>query len=271
MRDWKEKTLEYWPTINRMAARRFGEGVLAEEAALAVVEGLKAGNWQRLREYKEQSTLKTFVRTLTVRLLEDFARKRFGRIRPPLWVKTFGGIWEKLFTALCFERLPVAEAVEIVLQRQTAAGKEEIESAAYSLLARIPDCGAHQGLEVAYGEENSSDGDHGVAVPDRALEKQQKKEVLEAIFQLVLGETEFAASGAFLRRVSQLQLCLTPEEKLLLKLCYQDDLGVTKAGKMLGMTRFQVHGKKRRLMVRLKGEFERTGLAKDLRLLLDDL
>ena len=169
MTDWKEKTLEYWPTINRMAARRFGEGVLAEEAALAVIEGLKADNWQRLREYKELSTLKTFVRILTVRLLEDFARKRFGRIRPPLWVKSFGGIWEKLFTALCFERLSVAEAVEIVLQRQTAAGKEEIESAAYSLLARIPDCGVHRGLEVTYGEEHSSLSDHGAAVPGRAL------------------------------------------------------------------------------------------------------
>ncbi len=146
-----------------MAARRFGEGVLAEEAALAVIDGLKADNWHRLRAYNEQATLTTFVRTLTVRLLEDFARKRFGRVRPPLWVKTFGGIWEKLFTALCLERLPVAEAVEIVLQRQTDAGKKEIESAAYDLLARIPDCGMHQGLEVAYEEENSSDGEHGEA------------------------------------------------------------------------------------------------------------
>lgn len=266
MTDWKEKTLVYWPTINRMAVRRFGEGVWAEEAALAVIEGLQADNWRRLREYKKQSTLKTFVRTLTARLLEDFARKRFGRTRPPLWVKTLGGIWEKLFTALCLERLPVVEAVEIVRQRQTTAGEKEIESAAYSLLARIPDCGAHQGLEVAYKDAYKKEN-----YPDREIEKQQNKELLEAIFQLVLGEEEWHVSDVLIRKVSQLQLSLAPEEKLLLRLCYQDGFGVSQAGKMLGMTRFQVHGKKRRLMARLRGELERTGLAKDLRLLLDDL
>ena len=111
----------------------------------------------------------------------------------------------------------------------------------------------------------------GKRFPIAHWKNSKKKKLLEAIFQLVLGETECAASDALLRKVSQLQLCLAPEEKLLLKLCYQDGLGVTKAGKMLGMTRFQVHGKKRRLMARLKGEFERTGLAKDLRSLLDDV
>lgn len=118
-----------------MAARRFGQGVVAEEAALAVIDGLRADNWRRMRGYNEQAVLTTFIRVLTARLLEDFARKRFGRSRPPLWVKTFGGIWSILFTALCLERLPVSEAVEIVLQRQTAAGRKEIESAAYNLLA----------------------------------------------------------------------------------------------------------------------------------------
>jgi RNA polymerase sigma factor (sigma-70 family) len=267
--DWNEKALAYWETINNMAARRFGEGVLAEEAALAVIDGLRADNWQRLRAYNEKATFATFVRTLTARLLEDFARKRFGRVRPPLWVKTFGGIWEKLFTALCLERLPVSEAVEVILQRQMAVKKTEIESAAYQLLARIPDCGKHQGLEVAYEEENSSGGDHGDPISDRSVEERQKKELFEAIFQLVLGEKEFEVSDTLLKKINQLEISLSPEEKLLLKLCYQDGLGVAKAGEMLGMSRFQAHGKKRRLMARLKEEFERTGLAEDLRPLLD--
>lgn len=269
MTDWKEKALAYWDTINSMAVRRFGEGVLAEEAALAVIDGLKAENWHRLSAYNEKATFATFIRTLTARLLEDFARKRFGRVRPPLWVKTFGGIWGKLFTALCLERLPVTEAVEVVLSRQVATKKTEIESAAYQLLARIPDCGKHQGLEVAYEEENGSDENHGEAISDCSVEDRQKKELFEAIFQLVLGEGEFKVSDNLSKKFKQLEICLSPEEKLLLKLCYQDGYGVAKAGEMLGMSRFQAHGKKRRLMVRLKEEFERTGLAQDLRPLLD--
>ncbi len=268
MTDWKEKALAHWETINSMAARRFGEGVLAEEAALAVFDGLNADNWHRLRAYNEKATFTTFIRTLTARLLEDFARTRFGRVRPPLWVKTLGGIWEKLFTALCLERLPLLDAVEVVLQRQSVIGEKEIESAAYDLLARISDCGTHQGLEVAY-EENSSAGDQGEPIPDRSVEEQQKKELFEAVFQLVLGVKDFVVSETLLKKINQLKVSLSPEEKLLLKLCYQEGLGVAQAGEMLGMSRFQAHGKKRRLMARLKEEFERVGLDKDLRSLLD--
>jgi RNA polymerase sigma factor (sigma-70 family) len=267
--DWKEKILGYWETIDSMAVRRFGEGALAEEAALAVIDGLQADNWRRLRAYNEKAKFVTFVRALTARLLEDFARKRFGRVRPPLWVKTFGGIWAQLFRALCLERLPVTEAVEVVLQRRAVSKRTEIENAAYQLLARIPDCGMHQGLEVAYEEENSSDGDYGKPIFDSVVEEQQKKELFEAIFQLILGEEEIRTSDGLLKKNNQLEISLSPDERLLLKLCYQDGLTVAKAGGMLGMSRFQAHGIKRRLMARLKEEFERTGLAQELRSLLD--
>jgi RNA polymerase sigma factor (sigma-70 family) len=267
--DWKEKTLACWETINRMAIRRFGEGVVAEEAALAVIEGLRADNWRRVRAYNEKATFVTFVRTLTARLLEDFSRQRFGRLRPPLWVKTFGGIWAKLFTALCLERLPLGEAVELVLQRQAAAQKSEIEAAASHLLARIPDCGMHQGLEVAFDEEKSTEGGQDKSLNHaHPIEDQQKKELFAAIFQLVLGETELQVSDTLLEKLNRLEIKLSAEEKLLVKLCYQEGLGVAQAGEMLGMSRFQAHGKKRRLMTRLKEEFERTGLAEELRPLL---
>jgi RNA polymerase sigma factor (sigma-70 family) len=268
--DWKEVTLSYWETINSMAVRRFGRGALAEEAALAVIDGLRADNWRRLSAYNETATLATFIRTLIVRLLEDFARKRFGRVRPPLWVKTFGGIWEKLFVALCLERLPLFEAVEVVWQRQLAGAKEEIENAAYHLLARIPDCGMHQGLEIAYEDENPSLAGQEREDSVRPVEDHQKKELLAAIFQLILGAEEFQVSDELLQKINRLKINLLPEEKLLLKLCFQDGLSVATAGQMLGMGRFQVHGKKRRLMARLKEELARTGLAEELRLLLSE-
>lgn len=269
MTDWKEKTLGYLETIDIMATRRFGQGALAEEAALAVIDGLKADNWRRIRAYNEKAKFVTFVRTLTARLLEDFARKRFGRVRPPLWVKTLGGIWSKLFEALCLERLSVTDAVEVVLQRQAVAKRSEIENATYQLLERIPDCGMHHGLEVAYEEENSSDEGDGKPPLHSVVEEQQKKELFEAIFQITTGEKEFELSGGLLKKMDELEINLAPGEKLLLKLCYQDGLTVAKAGEMLGMSRFQAHGKKRRLMARLKEEFERTGLAEELRPLLE--
>ena len=130
MVDWKKKTVEQWEKINRAAVRRFGDNSLAEEAALAVIEGLEFNDWQRVRGYSGKASFSTYVMVLTARLLEDFARTRFGRVRPPLWVKTMGGIWSKLFTALCLERLKVSEAVEVVFQRQFTSEKKEIDDAA---------------------------------------------------------------------------------------------------------------------------------------------
>lgn len=265
--EWKVKALAQWNTINNMAVRRFGEGALAEEAAIAVMDGLQADNWRRLRAYKGKASFVTFVRTLTTRLLEDFARKRFGRVRPPLWVKSFGGFWEKLFRALCLERLKVEDAVEVVLQRQMTASKKEIENAAYHLLARIPDCGIGQGMEIAF-EEIEQSWEDSAGDPGQSVEERQITEMFGAVFQLVLGEKKSKGSDSLLKKFKQLRVRLSPDEKILLKLCYQDGFGVTQAGKILGMSRFQAHGRMRRLMTRLKEEFERVGLSQELLLLL---
>jgi RNA polymerase sigma factor (sigma-70 family) len=265
--DWKEKTLAHWDSINKMAARRFGEGTLAEEAALAVMDGLSADDWRRIAAFGGRSSFSSFVMTLTARLLEDFARKRFGRVRPPLWVKSLGGIWEKLFTTLCLERLRPVEAVEVVLQRHVQAIKKEVEKAAYQLLAKIPGCGKSQGVEVTYEEGMEHSGD--TSVEGRGIEEGEKKKLFSMVCQLIFSVDDIEISSGFQEKFKALKIRLSSEEQLLLRLCFQDDLNVTEAGKMLGLTRFQVHGKMRRLMQRLKKEFERVGLDDELLLFLN--
>ena len=265
--DWKERTLAHWDSINKMAARRFGEGTLAEEAALAVMDGLSADDWRRVAAFGGRSSFSSFVMTLTARLLEDFARKRFGRVRPPLWVKSLGGIWEKLFTTLCLERLRPAEAVEVVLQRHMQAIKKEVEKAAYQLLAKIPGCGKNQGLEVVYEEGMAHSGDTGVE--GNGIEEGEKKNLFSVVCQFIFSVNDIEISSGFQEKFKALKIHLSPEEQLLLKLCYQDDLNVSEAGKMLGLTRFQAHGKMHRLMKRLKEEFERVGLDDELLLFLN--
>lgn len=266
--DWKERTLSHWDKINALAVRRFGRGPLAEEAALAVIDGLEADDWQRIRAFSGQASFSSFVMAISARLFEDFARKRYGRIRPPLWVQAFGGIWQKLFQALCLERLPVNDAVEVVHQRQVAAEKTAIETAAYELLARIPDCGMARGLEVTCEEEVPLEGESGGAGPAGTFETREQKELFRAIFQLVLGQELGGVGEDLLKKYNMVKISLTPEEKLLLKLCYQDGLGVSEAGEMLGITRFQAHGRMRRLLQRLQVEFQRCGLAEALRPML---
>ncbi len=260
MLEIKGKTLEQWGQINRAAVRRFGDNSFAEEAALAVMEGLEANNWQRVRAYGDKSTFRTYIRTITGRLLEDFARSKFGRVRPPLWVKTLGGIWSKLFIALCLERLVVREAVEVVSQRQLSVEKKDIEHAAYELLSRIVDCGTDQGLEVRYNEVDHVENEPTFPGQKEHLENQERDKMLYHLFQCILGDDQTAVLDDIGKSFDSLNIQIQPEEKLLLKLCFQEDLSVAAAGRLLGLTRYQAHGKMRRMMIRIRTEFERTGM-----------
>lgn len=266
MTDWKAKTLAHWHDINSLAVHRFGDNSMAEEAALAVIESLQADDWRKVRSFSGKSSFLTFLKVVVVRLLEDFARKRYGRIRAPLWVRTFGGVWEKLFELLCLRRLSVMEAVETVKQygvKQYA----ELEDAAYHLLERIPHCGQHQGLEVAYEEMGNTGSIHNSGV-NNTYEERQQKGLFSAVFAIVFGSSDVALTGEIVPKFCELKLSLTAQEKLMLKLCYQEEMSVTGAGKLLGMNRFQVHGKMRRLLKRLQEEFDRVGLTEELKLYL---
>ncbi len=268
MTDWKKKTVEQWEKINRAAVRRFGDTSLAEEAALAVMEGLEGNDWQRVRAYSGKASFSTYIMALTARLLEDFSRTRFGRVRSPLWVKTMGGIWSKLFTALCLERLKVSEAVEVVFQRQFTADKKEIEDAAYSLLGRIPDCGTDRGYEVEYDEICHGKAPAGLSQQGEKVEEDERGRMLSSLFQIILDREEKEISEETVGRLESLNIQLQPQDRMLLKLCFQDGLGVAAAGRLLGQTRYQAHGRMRRIMASIRKEFERTGLDRELLLFL---
>lgn len=257
--EWKERTLQHWQTINALAVRRFGPGSLAEEAALTVIDGLAAGEWRRVRGYAGRASFAAYIRAVTTRLLEDFARRRFGRRRPPLWLQTFGGFWLRLFQALCLERLPPHEAVERVKQSCPDESQPCLESAAFEILARIPDCGITQGQETELGEDVAApDGDGG-----DISERRQQEELLRAISALILGQPEPPPADIW-QRYRDININLHPQEILLLRLCFQDGLSVAEAGERLGLGRFQAHGRMRRLLKRLREELTRCGLAEAL-------
>lgn len=292
MGEIKEKVFLHWDLINRIAVKRFGNSALAEEAALAVIDGLQVDNWQRVRKFRGKASFTTFIGALAVRLLEDFARRKFGRTRPPVWLQRMGEMWQKLYRTLCLERLGTTEAIETVFQSETEAEKERIEDAAYEILARIPQCGSHQGLEISYNDNSangnisplSTDRGHGpydqggggnvsgtgsgVKGNEAVLEKMQTEILIDVVYRIVLGAELPQKHDVALEKFQQLQICLNSEERLLLKLCYRDHLPVSKAAKMLGLSRHQVNGKLRRLMLRLRTEFERVGLGEEMRLVL---
>jgi hypothetical protein len=270
--DWKEKAMSHWGLINRLANRRFTSDVIAEEAALFVINGLEDNNWQRLRDFSGNASLATYLSTLTYRLLEDFARKKFGRLRPPLWIQNLGGVWALLFRFLCQERLPVGEAVEHVRVRMPTEERADIEDSARTICAEVTDCGRHQDMEVPLEEEH--DCSDSKAESQQHLEEADRNLFFAALFKGVLdADRDDGIAGSItgsLACVITTGVRLEAEERLLLKMCFRDSIGVTEAGRMLGMNRHQVHGRLRRLLARLRSDFEKIGISGELRILLEE-
>ncbi len=259
---WKKKTLVHWDLINRLAVRRFGAAALAEEAAFFVVESLAADSWKRVKSHTGKGSFRSFLASLSWRLLEDFSRRRFGRVRPPLWIKELGGIWPLLFSLLCLQRFSVSDTVESISCHNSTHAKESIEEAAFTLLGRIPHCGKQQGLEFPF-EESDGEGKSDKS-PEQLLEKEEQESLFAALFGQVTGfETDFQVPERF-ASLFQEGLELVPEERLLLKLIYQDNVGVNRAGSLLGLNRDQVNGRLRRLLARLRKDFQRLGLGEEL-------
>ncbi|WP_136796169.1 hypothetical protein [Desulfosediminicola ganghwensis] len=272
MIDWNKQITAHWKLIDVLAVRRFGKGTTAEEAALFVVDKLLADDCSRLKKYAGKADLSAFIATVCYRLLEDFARSRFGRKRAPLWIRNLGGFWLKLYRLLCLERLDIAESVA-AMDQQSRYSREinpgvDIEEAAWIIRQQVVDCGAHQGLEVEL-EQADADGDNKqndngrIPPPRETLERQQREEMFRMLFTIMTDVAEEVVEGD-LNRLCSLQIELNPEEKLLLKLCYQDGMNVTQAGQLLGLNRHQAHGRLRRLLSRLRDDFDRAGLAEEI-------
>lgn len=269
--DWKKKTVPHWTTINRISRRRFSNEILAEEAALYVLEHLEKDNWKRLEQFQEKSSFQTFLSSITFRLLEDFSRKKFGRIRPPLWLQRLGGVWNLLFAFLCLERLSPKDAVEHAAVRMPELETGDIENAAWEIREKIVDCGSHQSQELHFDEEiNVSNEINGHSPQQEKLEYSEKALLFSALFHQLFGDCNEETIDSAFAVMNTIELNLSSEERLLLKLCYRDGLHVTEAGRMLGYNRYQVHGRMRRLLARLRNTFKEAGVDALLQQMLEE-
>lgn len=259
--------LNHWDLVNRLAGRRFSDDILAEEAALYVMEMLEKNDWAILTSYQGSARLETFFASVVYNLLEDFSRKRFGRVRPPLWLKKLGGAWLLLYRLLCLERLSYLEATSRAAERFQHFTVGQVEAMADRILAEIISCGSPQSrqepfIESLHGEPAGSSTEHRLEEKERAL-------VFASLQRQFFGSEGGEETGRALSRLADCPIVLTSEERLLLRLCHVEGFSVSEAGKRLGFNRFQAHGKLRRLYKRIRKAFESAGHGDALRTLLE--
>jgi len=259
--------LNHWDLVNRLADRRFSDDIVAEEAALYVMEMLEKDDWLVLRNHRGSARLETYFASVVYNLLEDFSRKRFGRVRPPLWLKKLGGIWLVLYRLLCLERLSYLEATSRAAERFSNLSDAQVESIADRILGEIVSCGSAQ-----YRQESLDDGVFGEVSSQSAesrAEEEERAMVFAGLHHHFFGGAPEGETGEALSRLANCSIELSSEERLLLKLHHVEGFSVSEAGKKLGINRFQAHGKLRRLYGRIRKAFEAEGHGESLRLLLE--
>ncbi|MCP4119435.1 MAG: hypothetical protein GY737_29355 [Desulfobacteraceae bacterium] len=283
---FKKQVFRNWNFLESLAGKRFPHENLAHEAFLYLVNRLEEGEWERVRAFRGDSGFKTFLAVVSRRILEDFSREKFGRFRPPLWLKKQGVLFVEVFRMLCHERLTVSDVVHTLADpRQGLRDPAVVEEAVAVILARITDCGQYRGeplptdMETLESHRNLHPELHQLT-PEAYLSALERVGLIELIGHCLIHEpsatataTATAADGQdrlgplvqdFLSRLQ-----MTSEERLLLKAVYQDGLTVTGAGRLLGWNRNQASGRHRRLMERIHGALEQSGLARELKNILD--
>lgn len=236
--------------IDRMARERFRDGLLAEQAAAYVFEQLTDANTRVFDHYERLSSPAGFLVTVIVHLLEDFARRRFGRQRPPAWLQAMGAQWLRLYALLCQQRL---EKETIVGLLSSDAQAERVRDMIGVIRARIPDCGQRvreqswdegQGLgSVELGARARTSLDHGEA----SLVAEQRAVLLEVLGGLLrepsatrapAGHTpEAAAARRLAARLDVVAggLRLDDDARFALRLVCQEGLSYAAAARALGV------------------------------------
>lgn len=254
--DWRGLVFrtEWLAKLDRLAARRFGEGGLADEAAFYVLEQLSADDWSLLNAFKGQAKPETFLNTVTGNLLEEFSRRRFGRARPPEWLRRAGDVWVALWRLICLER----RDIESVVQGYSVGDlrdPQEIRRVIKTIRTRLPWCGVSN-REIAVNtdgmdEEDDIAPEEGIPdlrSPDRVLSARNYRELLWMVGSLLSDEpsqedlpVDLCDDGigvaGYAERLSRFRhgLRLSDEERILLRMVYQDGYKRTAVAEALGM------------------------------------
>lgn len=259
----KNSTIE-WPSlvfeqkfldsVDKLTARRFGEGGLAEEASTFVIDYLSAEDWQRCNSFQGKASPRTFLVSMASNAIEEFSRKRFGRPRPPSWLQELGESWIKLWRSLCLERQPLPAIIDRFCEGGFRVA-DEVAKAARLIKARIPSCGlgARDSLDVedidalSDAVQSETSDQCGSETPEfdnpfhaelmmmmrLIIEDEPKNEVFQPA--ATAGFDDLASQHG--EKLEQLRsaLALSDQEKIMLRMIHVDGLSKSATSKALGL------------------------------------
>ncbi|VXD00142.1 conserved hypothetical protein [Pseudomonas sp. 9AZ] len=261
--------------IDRMASRRFPTQALAEEAGTYVIEHLAHDDWNRCRQFNGSAKPETFLKVVISRALEDFSHKKFGKPRPPVWLKNQGQMWVTVWKMVCLER-QMPESVKQAMSTINSS-LEDISDIIRTIKARLPWCGEVT-LEIqapATDDNEFSVDEFGSTCSLEQMNDNQQQQSWLLFLAALLNHCDVTDSTESITRYSQLplfkkklqifnqHLALSHEERLLLTLVYQENYKLTNAAKVLGLAEHQPTRVLKKIHQRIESGLAQLGMSLD--------
>jgi len=261
----------------RLANKRFNNEALAGECVNYLIEKLSENEWQRCHSFKGRSKPTTFLYTLTSNLIEEFSRQKFGRPRPPTWLKNQGQLWVNIWKAVCMER----QLIPMVIDRFTQSGLRQIEHIKHAIKvikARIPSCGQAGAGEFCSDNIEASSDDlnyhsqensistlferHAASLYQVMIESILVDNVEQGILPTNIEESGRELSDELKQRLHVLRaaLELTDQESLLLRMVYIEGLSKSASALALGLPPHQGGRIEKESLNRIKTAMEQCNL-----------
>ena len=186
-------------------------------------------------------------------MMKVMARAKYPRARPPQWLRRLGDMWLQIWRRLCLKRDAVESIVDALGDRD-AARCEEIRGAAAQIRARIPNCGQ------VVAEESADLGDEMAVSQDamRALDSATAETLLNIAAEMLQGDAPVALAESAKTALRE-ALAMEDDDRLLLKLVYDEGMKVAAAARALGMTRKQASRRHLALLDQLRGALASVG------------
>lgn len=267
--DWSGLVMGDWLSrLDRMALKRFGRQVIADEAVNHVLERLSADNWAALDGYGGKSRPMSYLNVVAANFLEEFARSKFGRPRPPVWLKRNGHLWVSIWRQVCLERQLTGQV--IFNRTSDDCSRAYIEDIIRVIKARMPWCGVkHREIPADYldtGEPDAEPQPEG----DAPGEDNPLEELLLVIRLLIdpdagiRGEAGVSA-GEIRDLVSRLResAALSDQELLILRMVFIERIKQGVVAANFGLKPYQLSKQLKALMGRLRAGLEASGFNRE--------
>ncbi|MDX1502005.1 MAG: sigma-70 family RNA polymerase sigma factor [Thermoanaerobaculia bacterium] len=237
----EELFLEQLPWIDRIVAgicrRHCCDSDEAEEFAAEVRLKLIDDDYAVLRKFRGRSRLSTYLTTVVANLFRDYRIRRWGKWRPSAAARRFGPVAVQLEMLVSRDGRPLDEAVRILTENHGVdESPADLESLAEALPQRAPRR-RQESLETV-GEIGVTDG------------------VESRIERRDLGRAAARTERALRSALDE----LTGEDRLLLRLHYQEGFPVSQIARTLKLRQRRLYTRFDRLKRELRSRLEAEGV-----------